>query len=114
MLLQEYIFAANDIITNPEKFDKNGLDKNFTFPLPFSHGLDEVACKEELAPIFTEIRRFYFGNATINASQILPLIQLLSFNNVAYAIQKEVVIQALFKSSAKIRLLRCDFIWDSK
>ena len=109
MLLQEYIFAANDI-THPKYID---LNRNFTFTLPF-HGLDQVACKEKLAPIFTAIRRFYFGNATINATQILPLIQLLSFNNVAYAIQKEVVIQALFKSSAKIRLLRCDFIWDSK
>ncbi|XP_055296930.1 juvenile hormone esterase-like [Sitodiplosis mosellana] len=99
----ESISFAYDKIANPEKISY--LDTNFKFTLPF-HGLDQEACKEELAPIFTKIRRFYFGHAKINASQILPFIQLISSTDFSYSIQKEVAIQALSRSEAKLRVLR--------
>ncbi|XP_055296943.1 juvenile hormone esterase-like [Sitodiplosis mosellana] len=99
----EGISFALEQIANPDKISY--LDTNFKFNLPF-HGLDQEACKKEIAPIFTKIRRFYFGHAKINASQILPFVQLTSSRDVAYSIQREVAIQALSASEAKLRVLR--------
>lgn len=106
MTLQEVIYRFLDFIIDSEKI--SFLDTNFTFTLPF-HGLNHMTCEKELDPIFTEIRRFYFGHVKINGSQIIPFMQLASFANLAYFIQKEVTIQALSKSNAEIRLLRFDF-----
>lgn len=68
-----------------------------------------MACEKELAPVFTAIRRFYFGTAKINELQILPFEQLISSADFSYSIRREVAIQALSKSSAKLRVLRLDF-----
>lgn len=92
-----------DIIKNPDKI--SFLDRNFSFPLRFN-GLDEVACKNEIATLFNEIRRFYFGSAQINASQILPYMQLISYKKFTYSVHREVALQALSKSKGDIRLLR--------
>lgn len=99
---QEFIFAANDFINYPEE---HHLNSNFSFTLPF-RWLDQLGCREQLTGVHDEIREFYFDNATIDASQVLPFVQLASFNNVAYPILKEVAIQILANSSAEIRVLR--------
>ena len=111
LVLQEAIYRFLNFVSDSGKI--SFLDTNFTFTLPF-HGLNHVTCKKELDPIFTQIRRFYFGHAKINGSQILPFMQLASFTNLAYLIQKEVAIQALSKSSAEIRLLRFDLFFRMK
>lgn len=91
------------VIMNPDKI--SFLDKNFTFPLRF-YGLNEESCKEEVAPLFNEIRRFYYGHATINGSQILPYMQQNSYKKYTYSIHKEVALQALSNPKANIKLLR--------
>lgn len=81
------------------------LNLNFKFQLPF-HGLDQDACQQEVAPIFNDIRQFYFGDEVIDGSQIAPYIQLVSYLNLGYSIQKEVGIQAKSDYGSKIKLLR--------
>ncbi|XP_031633593.1 cholinesterase-like [Contarinia nasturtii] len=98
----ESIKHSIDIITDPNRISY--LNKNFTFELPFI-GIDQMSCKEEIAPLFTDIRRFYFGKHPIDA-QIRPYIQLRSSVNFVYSIQKEIAIQALSNSTVDIRLLR--------
>lgn len=74
--------------------------------MPF-HGIDQKACEKEIDPIFKDIRQFYFGDA--NDSDVDPYIRLTSYVNLVYPIQKEMIIQALAKPGANIKLLRFDF-----
>lgn len=95
---QESVF---DVIVNQSEIHR--FNENFTFTLPF-HNIDQVACREEMAPLFTDIRQFYFGNATIDPSYVVPFIKMSSYYH-TYPVYKELSIQSLSKSNAEIRLL---------
>lgn len=103
--MQEYITFSIPTLVLPDTIAYLNLD--FKFKLPF-HGLDQEACKKELTPLFADIRAFYFGNEVIDGSQIIPYIQLVSYLNLGYSIQKEVAIQAQSPYGTKIKFLRYD------
>lgn len=45
-------------------------------------------------PILAQIRQFYFGNKTINASTIAEYVRMLTYSNYIYPIQKDIEIRA--------------------
>ncbi|XP_055305807.1 carboxylic ester hydrolase-like [Sitodiplosis mosellana] len=69
------------------------LNRNFYFRLPF-HNFDQVKCKEAAKPILAQMRQFYFGNNTINASTIMQYVRMLSYYTYIYPIQRDVNIRA--------------------